>query len=85
MQNMYHRLLGLPADIAVSELAFSGITDVQVVFTSAPPRKNPSSDDELRSNSGELNGCASTRVIAVQNDGHKLIVSRFLAGDPKPL
>ena len=37
----------------------------------------------LRSDEGERQGYATTRVVAVENDGRRLIVSRFLTGDPR--
>ncbi|NLO86738.1 MAG: hypothetical protein GX096_15125 [Clostridiales bacterium] len=85
MQHTFEHLLGLPTQTALSLLAVNKIFDVDVVLTAAPPRKNPSPQDQLRSDEGEVNGYASTRVVAVQNDGRKLIVSRFLVGEPKPL
>ena len=64
-------------------LASYGITQVDVVATAAPPRRSPSPEDALRSDEGERAGYASTRVVAVENDGRRLIVSRFLTGDPR--
>lgn len=80
MQQTFEHLLGLPATAALAILSASGITDVEVVPTAAPPRRNPSPDDALRTRQGETEGYASTRVVAVENDGHRLIVSRFLTG-----
>lgn len=82
MQQTFEHLLGLPAQAALAILHASGIVDVDVVPTAAPPRKKPSSEDALRSSEGEKQGYASTRVVAVEDDGRRLIVSRFLTGDP---
>lgn len=81
--NTFDHLLGLPAQAALGVLAAHGITGVQVVPTAAPPRKNPSPEDERRTEAGEAAGYASTRVVAVLEDGRKLIVSRFLTADPR--
>lgn len=83
MQQTFEHLLGLPAQTALAILASYGIRDVDVVPTAAPPRRQPSPEDELRSDEGERQGYASTRVVAVEDDGRKLIVSRFLTGDPR--
>ena len=39
--------------------------------------------DALRTPEGEAQGYASTRVVAVEDDGRTLIVSRFLTGMPR--
>ena len=83
MQATFEHLLGLPATAAIAILASYGIMDVEVVATAAPQRKNPSPEDALRSDEGERSGYASTRVVEVKDDGRKLIVSRFLTGDPR--
>jgi len=83
MQQTFEHLLGLPAAAAIAILASYGITNVDVVATAAPPRRSPSPEDALRSDEGERQGYASTRVVAVENDGRRLIVSRFLTGDPR--
>ncbi len=83
MQQTFEHLLGLPASAALGILASYGITAVEVVPTSAPARRNPSPEDALRTEEGEQRGYASTRVVAVEDDGHRLIVSRFLTGDPR--
>ncbi|MEG0491976.1 MAG: hypothetical protein RSB06_01385 [Clostridia bacterium] len=83
MQNTFEHLLGLPTSAAVAILAAAGVTNVEVVPTAAPPRKYASADEERRSAAGEALGYASTRVVAVENDGQRLIVSRFLTGAPK--
>ncbi len=83
MQVTFEHLLGLPASAAVAILASYGITNVDVVVTAAPQRRQPSAEDQLRSDAGERSGYASTRVVAVEDDGRKLIVSRFLTGDPR--
>ncbi len=83
MQVTFEHLLGLPAAAAVAILASYGILDVDVVATAAPLRREPSEQDQLRSEAGERLGYASTRVVAVENDGRRLIVSRFLTGDPR--
>ena len=83
MQQTFEHLLGLPAQAALAILASAGIVNVDVVLTAAPPRRNPAPEDALRSDAGERSGYASTRVVAVEDDGRKLIVSRFLTGDPK--
>ena len=83
MQQTFEHLLGLPATAALAILTSYGIRDVDVVLTSAPPRRQPSPEDALRSDEGEQKGYASTRVVAVENDGRRLIVSRFLTGDPR--
>ena len=83
MQQTFEHLLGLPATAALAILASYGITQVDVVATAAPPRRSPSPEDALRSDEGERAGYASTRVVAVENDGRRLIVSRFLTGDPR--
>ena len=82
MQQTFEHLLGLKAETALSLLKASGILDVQIVPTAAPPRKHPSPGDALRSPAGESEGFASTRVVAVQDEGRTLVVSRFLTGDP---
>jgi hypothetical protein len=53
---------------------------VEVVPTQAPPKRQPGPDELLRSDAGESRGYASTRVVAVEEDGRRLIVSRFLVG-----
>ena len=53
---------------------------VDVVPTAAPPKRQPGPDELLRSDEGEAQGYASTRVVAVEEDGRRLIVSRFLVG-----
>lgn len=83
MQQTFEHLLGLPTAAALAILHASGITDVAVVATAALPRRAPSPADALRTPQGEARGYASTRVIAVQDDGRTLIVSRFLTGDPR--
>ena len=83
MQQTFEHLLGLPASAAVTILASYGIVNVDVVLTAAPERRNPSPEDALRSDEGERSGYASTRVVAVEDDGRRLIVSRFLTGDPR--
>ena len=83
MQQTFEHLLGLPATAAVAILASYGITNVDVVATAAPARRSPSPEDALRSDEGEQAGYASTRVVAGENDGRRLIVSRFLTGDPR--
>ena len=83
MQQTFEHLLGLPAAAALAILASYGIRDVDVVLTSAPPRRQPSPEDALRSDEGEQMGYASTRVVEVRDDGRTLIVSRFLTGDPR--
>ena len=80
MQTTFEHLLGLPTPAAVAILNASGITDIEVVPTAAPARKTP---DERRTERGEQEGYASTRVVAVADDGRKLIVSRFLTGAPQ--
>ena len=80
MQQTFEHLLGLPAEAALAILTSSGITDVEVVLTAAPPRRVPLPEDALRTSEGERQGYASTRVVAVEDDGRKLIVSRFLTG-----
>jgi len=84
MQQTFEHLLGLPASVALAILASAGILNVDVVLTAAPLRRNPSPEDALRTDEGERSGYASTRVVAVEDDGRRLIVSRFLTGDPKP-
>ena len=83
MQQTFEHLLGLPASAALAILASYGIHGVDVVLTAAPPRRQPSPEDALRSDEGEQKGYASTRVVEVRNDGRTLIVSRFLTGDPR--
>lgn len=83
MQQTFEHLLGLPSAAAVSILASYGILNVEIVPTAAPPRRSPSPEDALRTGEGERMGYASTRVVAVENDGRRLIVSRFLTGDPR--
>ena len=82
MQQTFEHLLGLPASAALAILKASGISSVDVVPTAAPARRNPSPEDALRTDEGERSGYASTRVVAVEDDGRRLIVSRFLTGDP---
>ena len=83
MQQTFEHLLGLPATAAIAILASHGIIGVDVVLTAAPPRRSPSPEDALRTDEGERQGYASTRVVAVEDDGRRLIVSRFLTGDPR--
>ncbi len=78
MQNTFEHLLGLPTETALTLLTAVGITDVSVVPTKAPERKKPSKMDEMRSD----DGYASTRVVAVWDDGRTLVVSRFLTATP---
>lgn len=80
MRKTFEHLLGLPAPAALALLAASGITDVQVIPTAAPPRQKPYPEDAYRTPEGEQQGYASTRVIGVSEDGRQLIVSRFLTG-----
>ena len=83
MQQTFEHLLGLPAESALAILRASGITGVQVKATAAPPRRASSPADALRTPEGEAQGYASTRVVAVEDDGRTLIVSRFLTGMPR--
>ena len=83
MQQTFEHLLGLPAEAALAILRASGIADVSVKATAAPPRRQPSGEDGLRTPEGERQGYASTRVVAVEDDGRTLIVSRFLTGTPR--
>ena len=78
MQQTFEHLLGLPTQAALAILTASGITGVDVVLTAAPPKRQPGPDELLRSEEGEQQGYASTRVVAVEEDGRRLIVSRFL-------
>ena len=80
MQQTFEHLLGLPTQAALAILAASGIMGVDVVPTAAPPKRQPGPDELLRSEEGEVQGYASTRVVAVEEDGRRLIVSRFLVG-----
>ena len=80
MRLTFEHLLGLPAEAALAVLHASGIMDVEVVPTAAPPRRSPSPEDSLRTEAGEAEGYASTRVVAVEEEGRRLIVSRFLVG-----
>ncbi|MEG0996746.1 MAG: hypothetical protein RSH26_07270 [Clostridia bacterium] len=82
MQQTFEHLLGLPTTAALAILASCGITDVEVVPTAAPPRKRSTPQEERRTDEGECEGYASTRVVAVQGDGRRLTVSRFLTGVP---
>ena len=82
MQQTFEHLVGLTAETAIALLRGAGVMDVAVVPTAAPPRKNPSAQDALRSPQGEAEGFASTRVVAVRDDGRTLVVSRFLIGNP---
>ena len=85
MQLTFEHLLGLPTSTALALLSASGITQVEVVPTAAPARRVPLPEDALRTDQGEALGYASTRVVAVEEDGRRLIVSRFLTGDPRPV
>ena len=80
MRQTFEHLLGLPTQAALAILAASGIMGVDVVPTAAPPKRQPGPDELLRSDEGEAKGYASTRVVAVEEDGRRLIVSRFLVG-----
>jgi len=82
MGQTFEHLLGLTTETALALLTAAGIIHVEVVPTAAPPRRNPGAQDELRSDAGEAQGYASTRVVAVREDGHRLIVSRFLTNEP---
>ena len=82
MQQTFEHLLGLPTQTALALLTAAGIHEVQVVPTAAPPRRNPGPQDAQRSDKGEEEGYASTRVVSVRDDGHTLIVSRFLVDSP---
>ena len=73
MRLTFEHLLGLPAEAALAVLHASGIMDVEVVPTAVP-------EDQYRTEEGEAAGYASTRVVAVEEDGRRLIVSRFLTG-----
>ena len=68
------------AEAALAILHASGIMDVEVVPTAAPLRRHPVPEDQYRTEEGEAAGYASTRVVAVEEDGRRLIVSRFLTG-----
>ncbi len=83
MQQTFEHLLGLSAETALALLGAAGIRDVQVILTAAPPRHKPTPEDSLRTPQGEAQGYASTRVVAVHDDGRTLYVSRFLTGDPR--
>ena len=78
MRLTFEHLLGLPAEAALAILHASGI--MEVVPTAAPPRRHPVPEDQYRTEEGEAAGYASTRVVAVEEDGRRLIVSRFLTG-----
>lgn len=80
MRLTFEHLLGLPAEAALAVLHASGIMDVEVVPTAAPPRRHSVPEDQYRTEEGEAAGYASTRVVAVEDDGRRLIVSRFLTG-----
>ena len=80
MRRTFDHLLGLPTAAALGVLAASGIVDVEVVPTAAPPRQKPYPEDAYRTPEGEEQGYASTRVIRVEEDGRRLIVARFLTG-----
>ena len=80
MQQTFEHLLGLPTPAALAILSSCGITGVEVIPTAAPPRRNPAPEDSLRTDAGEAEGYASTRVVAVEDEGRRLIVSRFLVG-----
>ncbi|MBE5778775.1 MAG: hypothetical protein E7331_05495 [Clostridiales bacterium] len=80
MRRTFDHLLGLPTAAALGVLAASGIVDVEVVPTAAPPRQKPCPEDAYRTPEGEEQGYASTRVIRVEEDGRRLIVARFLTG-----
>ena len=82
MGHTFEHLLGLTAETALALLTAAGILHVEVVPTAAPPRRNPEPKDALRSDAGEAQGYASTRVVAVRENGRKLIVSRFLTNEP---
>ena len=80
MRLTFEHLLGLPTETALAILHSSGIADVEVVPTAAPPRRNPFPEEAFRTPEGESRGYASTRVVSVEEDGRRLIVSRFLVG-----
>lgn len=82
MQQTFEHLLGLPTQTALALLTAAGIREVRVVPTAAPPRRSPTPQDALRSDRGEEEGYASTRVVSVHDEGHTLIVSRFLVDSP---
>ena len=69
MRLTFEHLLGLPAEAALAILHASGIMDVEVVPTAAPPRRHPVPEDQYRTEEGEAAGYASTRVVAVEEDG----------------
>ena len=77
----YDHLLGLPLQTALDQLHSDGITQIRVEYTSAPPRRGQ--PDESRTAEAELEGLCSTRVISIRDDGHVLIVSRFITGTPR--
>ncbi len=79
MQLTFEHLLGLPASAALAILTASGITGVEVVPTAAPKMR----EDAHRNEAGEAAGYAETRVVAVEEDGRRLIVSRFLTAIPE--
>ncbi len=80
MRQTFEHLLGLPTEAALAVLSASGITQVSVVPTAAPSHAH---SDSRRSEEGEAQGYASTRVVAVHDDGRTLYVSRFLTGKPE--
>ena len=46
MRLTFEHLLGLPAEAALAILHASGIMDVEVVPTAAPPRRHPVPEDQ---------------------------------------
>ena len=82
MNKPFEHLLGLSTQTALALLHAVGIMDVRVIPSAAPPRKQPTASDALRTDGGEAEGYASTRVVAVRDDGKTLLVSRFLVDSP---
>ena len=56
MRLTFEHLLGLPAEAALAILHSSGILDVEVVPTAAPPRRHPVPEDRYRTAEGEAAG-----------------------------
>ena len=56
MRLTFEHLLGLPAEAALAILHASGIMDVEVVPTAAPPRRHPVPEDQYRTEEGEAAG-----------------------------
>ena len=76
MRQTFDHLLGLSLEDALTLLRSYGLSEPEVLWTSAPPPKQPRAETPQ-------DAARSVRVISVLDDGARLIVSRFQTADPR--